>query len=107
MSLQIIEPRLAFASVFATGKTLQDGEKDQDTFFCAKRYGYDAEFTIKAIVDPTSPLSDGIEIVLNETEGMRRRLSIFIPADGDKQVEVSETMISRIPIIHNNNENEE
>lgn len=102
--MRIIKPRLAFEIDKANGK---DGEKDQDDFFLAKRYGYDAEFSISCVIDPTSPHFDGIQIDLKEQDGSRRALSIFIPRDHEQPVDVCESMLTRIPITHNNNENEE
>ena len=97
---QIIKPTLSF-------KNVEDGGKsDADSFALAKRYGYDAYVRIAAIIDPTNISEDGIEIIIEEQDGRCRKLSIFIPQDADLPVEVGESMISRIPITHNENENE-
>ena len=41
---------------------------------------------------------------IEEQDGRCRKLSIFIPQDADLPVEVGESMISRIPITHNEQE---
>ena len=77
------------------------GQKDEDRFQSVCRYGYDSTFAVTAVYNSPegSGEDDGINIVLNEAGGEQRRVEIFIPAWDDKKIEVTETKVTRTPIV--------
>jgi hypothetical protein len=90
---QIIAPSINFPGAA--------GQKDEDRFQSVCRYGYDSTFAVMAVYNSPegSGEDDGINIVLNEAGGERRRVEIFIPAWDDKPIKVTETKVTRTPIV--------
>ena len=90
---QIIAPSIEFPGAA--------GKKDEDKFQATLRYGYDSTFAVKAVYNSPegSGEDDGIKIVLSEAGGERRLVEVFIPAWDDKPINVTETKVTRTPII--------